>query len=78
LVKFLGIPIFAVFIGLMSYIIQSRLPATEAVQFGKFTNGTAESVGRVLFQNYVLPFEVTSLLILIAIIGAVVLARKEI
>jgi NADH-quinone oxidoreductase subunit J len=32
----------------------------------------------LLFTQYLLPFEVTSLLILIAIIGAVVLARKEI
>jgi NADH-quinone oxidoreductase subunit J len=31
-----------------------------------------------LFTSYLLPFEVTSLLILIAILGAIVLARKEI
>ena len=33
---------------------------------------------RALFTTYLLPFEVTSLLILIAILGAIVLARKEI
>ena len=31
-----------------------------------------------LFQTYLLPFEVTSVLILVAILGAIVLARKEI
>jgi len=31
-----------------------------------------------MFTRYLLPFEVTSVLILIAIVGAVVLARKEI
>ena len=31
-----------------------------------------------LFEVYVLPFEVTSVLILVAILGAIVLARKEI
>jgi NADH:ubiquinone oxidoreductase subunit 6 (subunit J) len=31
-----------------------------------------------LFTDYLLPFEVISVLILIAILGAVVLARKEI
>ncbi len=36
------------------------------------------AVGRALFTTYLLPFEVTSLLILIAILGAIVLARKEI
>ncbi len=32
---------------------------------------------RALFTTYLLPFEVTSILILIAILGAIVLARKE-
>ena len=31
-----------------------------------------------LFTSYLLPFEVTSVLILIALVGAIVLARKEI
>ena len=30
-----------------------------------------------LFTTYLLPFEATSILILIAIVGAIVLARKE-
>ena len=30
-----------------------------------------------LFTDYLLPFEVTSILILVAIVGAIVLARKE-
>ena len=43
-----------------------------------FTGGTAQAIGKKLFTEYLLPFEVTSVLILIAILGAVVLARKEI
>ena len=35
-------------------------------------------IGNALFTTYLLPFEVTSVLILIAILGAIVLARKEI
>jgi NADH-quinone oxidoreductase subunit J len=31
----------------------------------------------MLFQDYVFPFELTSILILIAILGAIVLARRE-
>lgn len=34
-------------------------------------------LGHVLFRNYLLPFEVTSLLILVAIIGVVVLAKRR-
>lgn len=77
-VKWLGIPLFAVFVGLLSYLIQSRLPDSKPVMFGQFTQATGLEIGRSLFTEYLLPFEVTSLLILIAIIGAVVLARKEI
>ena len=39
--------------------------------------GSPENLGRVLFSEYLLPFEMTSVLILIAIIGAVVLARRH-
>ena len=34
-------------------------------------------IGRVLFTEYALPFEVTSILILVAMVGAIVLARRE-
>jgi len=39
--------------------------------------GTIEEVGMVLYTKYLLPFEMVSLLLLAAIIGAVVLTRKE-
>jgi|YNPNPStandDraft_1061719.scaffolds.fasta_scaffold00676_3 NADH-quinone oxidoreductase subunit J len=39
--------------------------------------GSIEGVGRVLFTEYLLPFEIVSILLLAAIIGAVVIARKE-
>ncbi len=39
--------------------------------------GTIEAVGRLLFTRYFLPFEITSVLLLVGIIGAVVLSRKE-
>ena len=37
-----------------------------------------ESVGTLLYSTYLLPFEIASVLLLVAIIGAVVLAKKEI
>jgi NADH-quinone oxidoreductase subunit J len=39
--------------------------------------GTIEEVGEILFTEYLLPFEMVSLLLLAAIIGAVVLTRRE-
>ena len=46
-----------------------------------FTSQSAVSsvaaIGRSLFTDYAFPFEVTSVLILVALVGAVVLARRE-
>ena len=39
--------------------------------------GTIAAVGRALFHDYLLPFELTSLLILAAIVGAVALAQRR-
>ena len=48
----------------------SALSATPA------PDGSVESIGRVLFSTYLLPFELTSFLILAAIIGAVALGKQ--
>jgi len=77
-VRWAGVPLFVAFLGLAALLAQSKIPGSEGVTFGGFTGGTARDIGRSLFTTYLLPFEVTSLLILIAIIGAIVLARKEI
>ena len=38
--------------------------------------GTTQAIGRLLFSHYLLPFELTSFLILAAIVSVVVLAKK--
>src|SRR5579871_6329466 len=73
-----GAPLLLAFLGLMAYVVQVLLPPSQGVRFGSFTQGGAEPIGTKLFTAYLLPFEVTSVLILIAIVGAIVLARKEI
>ncbi len=40
--------------------------------------GHTELVGKEIFTNFLLPFEVTSILLLVAIVGAVILAKKKI
>jgi NADH-quinone oxidoreductase subunit J len=37
-----------------------------------------ELIGQTLFQNYLLPFEIASILLLVAMIGAVVMGKKRI
>ena len=52
---------------------------SKGVQTGRFANSAVSSVaaiGRALFTEYAFQFEVTSILILVAMVGAVVLARK--
>lgn len=39
--------------------------------------GTAQSIGTALFSTYLLPFEVTGLLLLVATIGILMLAKRE-
>jgi len=76
--KYLGAPFLLLFFGIIAYMIQKILPASSPVVFGAFQGGTPLEIGRSLFTVYLLPFEVTSVLILIAILGAIVLARKEV
>ena len=76
-VQLVGVPGFFGLLALLSFVVLRLFPNSRAVHFGAFTNGTARDVGQALFTRYLLPFEVTSILILIAIVGAVVLALKE-
>lgn len=50
-------------------------PRTAGIVAGGF--GSVRHVGETLFTEYLLPFEVTSILILVAIIGAVILAKRQ-
>ncbi|MCW5980236.1 MAG: NADH-quinone oxidoreductase subunit J [Bryobacteraceae bacterium] len=77
-VRLLGIPFLVLLLGLLSFVVQAYAPKTDRVVFGAFTSGGPRDIGKLLFTEYLLPFELTSVLILIAIAGAVVLARKEI
>lgn len=73
-----GLPLLFVFVGLIAALIRFSVPSMRRVEFGNWVGGTAERIGQMLFTTYLLPFEVISILILIAILGAVVLAQKEI
>ena len=53
-----------------------RSPSRESLSLVQPPSGTVESLGRLLFTTYLLPFELTSFLILVAIVGAVTLAKQ--
>ena len=56
--------------------IVKTLPGVEATIVGKGFGGVKE-VGLTLFQDWLLPFEIVSILLLVALVGAVVLAGKR-
>jgi len=64
----------------LALIIELVWALTRRGESGAFAGGSVSSVGaigRLLFTEYAFPFEVTSVLILVAMVGAVVLARRE-
>jgi NADH-quinone oxidoreductase subunit J len=76
-VRPLGVPSLVALLILFGLLIRLVITASERVRFGEFRQGTADNVGRLLFTGYLLPFEVTSVLVLVAIIGAILLAHRE-
>jgi NADH-quinone oxidoreductase subunit J len=61
---------------LATWTLLRSQPSAQTVGVGSLYGG-AHEIGRLLFNDFLLPFEITSVLILIAIMGAVVLARRE-
>ena len=67
--------------GLLSeliYIIESSWIVFPASTINRATDiGTVEYIGGKLFTSYLFPFEVTSILLLVAMIGSIVLAKRK-
>jgi NADH-quinone oxidoreductase subunit J len=68
--------------GLLAVALASELAwaLTQGGETGSFAGGSTtsvEAIGRSLFTDYAFAFEVTSVLILVAMVGAVVLAHRE-
>ncbi len=72
---FLGV---AAALGLLCVLAGSlrnaRMPGFPALQAGQ---GTVEAIARVLLVDFLLPFEAASVLLLIATVGSVWIARRE-
>ena len=70
----LGIPGMLLGSLLVAWVVL-KYSGTQAVPVGAMP-GPPKAIGEQLFHEFLLPFEITSILILIAIMGAVVLASK--
>jgi len=72
--KFIGIPLGLFFL----FLVVATLWNIEPLRVtSPRLIGSPEAVGHSLFTDYLLPFEATSLLILIALVGAVIFAKKD-
>lgn len=60
---------------LIPLVATNDLPADPVAATELF--GSPEMLAKSLFNDYVLPFELASVLLLVAIIGAVILAKRE-
>jgi len=64
------------------FIVMAKLavvdPALVKIGETAYPFGTTKAVGKLLFTDFLLPFEIASFLLLAAIVGAVILAKRRI
>lgn len=79
----LAVPLFVVLLGQVFSVIArlpDRMPPESTADLAKNPEqvlGTVQSIGFGMFTDYLFPFEATSVLILMAIVGAMFLAKRE-
>ncbi len=73
----IGVPGVIVMAGTVGWTLINRSQHLGGVTIGPTDFGETHNVARLLFSTFLLPFEITSVLILIAIMGAVVLGKRE-
>ncbi|MGH8519567.1 MAG: NADH-quinone oxidoreductase subunit J family protein [Panacagrimonas sp.] len=72
-VRLLALPVGALLFVQLAMILRPRGTTVVAPPVG----GSAESLGTLLFTDYLFPFELTSVLLLAAMVGVLVLARRR-
>lgn len=67
--------------GLLLVVMVGALRGTEQIQlkqYGHSQIGLVKNLGKVLFHEYLFPFEIVSVLLLAALVGAIMIGKKEI
>lgn len=78
---FICVPLLIESIVLLSSGTGAGNPGTRSLQSGPhdaITTDNTLAIGKILFSTYLFPFEVASLVLLVAMIGAIVLAKRDI
>lgn len=63
-------------LGFTLFTAGKRMPDVAALAPGKVTNTAA--IAQLLFSRFLLPFEITSVILLIAIIGVILIGKKKV
>ena len=66
----------SLFLVLVAALIKSKT-VTGAMEMQTGDYGLIKNLGKILFSDYVLPFEISSVLFLSAMVGAVVISKRE-
>lgn len=73
----LAIFLVVILLGELAYLVLTQLGVLAAPQMVGAAFGTPKEVGKVLFTDYLFPFEVISVLLLVAMVGVVVLTHRK-
>ena len=76
-IKFLGVLAGLASVGAILAIFIKTLHATPLETNPPVVEGGTEQLGKLLFTQYVLPFEVVSVLLLVAMVGVILLSKKN-
>jgi len=58
-------------------LVKAVSHATPRAMPGRWLDGETKPLGRILFETYLLPFEILSILLLVAMVGAILLSKKD-
>jgi NADH-quinone oxidoreductase subunit J len=58
-------------------ILNVKYGTPEEMKKGEGSSGTANEIGKLMLNDYLLPFEIVSVVLLVALVGAAMIARKE-
>ena len=67
--------------GMLLLVMVAALRGTEQLQVSRYGHsdiGLVKNLGQVLFHEYLFPFEIVSVLLLAALVGAIMIGKKEI
>lgn len=74
---FIGLLLLGQFFFILSRSVFAGFQGTYTIEKVRAV-GNSKVVGQVLYTDFILPFEITSIILLVAMIGAIVLAKKKI